>query len=54
MVLGVCILGYGARVGLLSCEEWNEEMALNGGKEVSSLHGRRLGVAWSILLPPIT
>ena len=54
MVLGVCSLGYGAQVRLLSCEEWKEEMALNGVKEVGSLQGKRLGVAWSILLSPIT
>jgi len=54
MVLGVCSLGYGAPVRLLSCEEWKEEMALNGVKEVGNLHGKRLGVAWSILLSPIT
>jgi len=54
MVLGVYSLGYGARVGLLSCEEWKEQMSLNGVKEVGSLHGKRLGVGWSILLFPIT
>ena len=54
MVLGVCSLGHGARVRLLSGEEWKEEMALNGVKEVGSLHGKRLGVGWSILLFPIT
>ena len=48
MVLGVCSLGYGARVRLLSCEGWKEEMALNGVKEVGSLHGKRLGVAWKL------